>query len=273
MKINVLGNFFPDKIFNLNEIKYLNNFNLNNLKIKNLHNEMDKVWNEIFSSNQTKNFSQKLSCFYSHPVWLLNTFFTKNDKESVSHRYSISLYIKKINARKVLDYGGGGGSLAEIINKSSGNIKIDIYEPYSSKYLKFCIKNKSNINIVSDLFNDYYDVIVAQDVLEHLVDPFKAVKEISKSINVGTHVIFANCFYPQIKCHLKRNFHLRHTFKHIIKYLGFTFVGNVDGASHAEIFIFSGKSNNLKFYTLYSLSIVLGPIFNVVYPFWKKIKI
>lgn len=61
--------------------------------------------------------------------------------------------------------------MAKEIVKQTPSSEIDIYEPNSSKHAYKNIKNYKNINIIDYLKDDYYDVLVNTDVLEHVEDP------------------------------------------------------------------------------------------------------
>jgi hypothetical protein len=80
---------------NWNELKrYLKNFDENNpLKLNDIWNIMNQVWDDIGLDNKYYN-SEKLSKYYSHPVWFLNGLFIETDRESMRHRKSIAEYFK-----------------------------------------------------------------------------------------------------------------------------------------------------------------------------------
>lgn len=269
MVIKLFNEEFPKEIFHKTQIAYLNKFQIDKLSIEEIHAEMDLVWDSIF---ERTNFSvrENFIQFYSHPVWLLNAFFTKTDKVSVNHRKAISGHISKAGYMKVLDYGGGGGSLAERIVEASPLSHVDIYEPFASNYLKYVVNKTSNIEIIDSIKCNNYEVIVLQDVLEHLNNPVNTVRDISRTLKVGSIVIFANCFYPQIKCHLSSNFYLRHTFKYLIRYLGFNFTGTISGAEHAQVFEYTGKKNGLLFTINLIIAWLFGSVLNKFYPWLKK---
>jgi 2-polyprenyl-6-hydroxyphenyl methylase/3-demethylubiquinone-9 3-methyltransferase len=49
-------------------------------------------------------------------------------------------------------------------------------------------------------------------------------------------VIFANCFYPVIECHLPLTFYLRHTFRRVLEGGRLEFLGTIPGAEHVQVF-------------------------------------
>lgn len=85
---------------------------------------MDLVWEDLGCDNKHLNW-EKISKFYSHPVWLLNGLFIEQHTVSMKHRHAISDWIIAKNFKKILDYGGGFGTLARLIAQK--NSIEDIY--------------------------------------------------------------------------------------------------------------------------------------------------
>jgi len=208
--------------------------------------ELDKVWvnfgldNSIPLSEQVEDVSK----FYSHPVWVLNGIFSELDPTSKSHREAIAQYIKNLNISRVADYGAGSGVLARFIAGAT-NAQIDIIEPYPSNSLVNNLSLSAKINIIPHLVPDY-DVIIAQDVLEHVDNPVDLAVDLIDSTKMGGYLIFANCFYPVIKCHLPSTFYLRHTFSYVMAYAGLILVEPVKGAEHALVFKRIGPARHQK---------------------------
>jgi len=198
--------------------------------------ELDRVWinygldNSIPLSEQIEHVSK----FYGHPVWVLNGIFSELDPTSKGHREAIAQYIKNLNISRVADYGAGSGVLARFIAGAT-NAQIDIIEPYPSDSLVENLICSSKINIIPHLVPDY-DVIIAQDVLEHVDNPVDLAFDLINSTKMGGYLIFANCFYPVIKCHLPSTFYLRHTFSYVMSHAGLMLVESVKGAQHALVF-------------------------------------
>ncbi len=197
--------------------------------------EMDKVWDAVGLDNSAPLKGQNVGLFYSHPVWIMNAFFTGADPVSAKHRHSIAKLASELGARRIADYGGGGGELARKISELCPSAIIDIVEPFPSALGKQRISGLENVRFVGKLTGEY-DLIIAQDVLEHVDQPIAVAEEIAGALKVGGTAIFANCFYPVIKCHLPRTFHLRYTFKFVIGLGGLKYKGMVQGAEHAQIF-------------------------------------
>jgi len=204
--------------------------------------EMDRVWLDKGLDNKKDFAIQDIGGFYSHPVWIANGIFTCIDKESIDHRKAIKDYLVDIKAQNIADYGGGSGVLAEIITANS-DINVDILEPYPFEFFINKYKDNTKIKYVNDFESSNYDVIIAQDVLEHVENPIEMAYQLSKHVKLDGYVIFANCFCPVIKCHLPSTFYLRHTFRLVMTAMGLKYVGRVKGASHALIF---QRKNNLN---------------------------
>jgi len=209
---------------------------ISQLKRQVLLDEMDSAWSNLNLDNEKSLSSQidGISKFYSHPVWILNGIFSELDPVSKSHRKFIASYIKDINVARVADYGGGSGVLARMIATATST-QIDIIEPYASDYFLEKLKPFNNINVVPHLIPEY-DVVVAQDVLEHVDNPVGLAVDLVNATRMNGVVIFANCFYPDIKCHLPSTFYLRHTFSNLMAYAGLKFVERIKGAEHALVY-------------------------------------
>ena len=201
-----------------------------------LLNELDNVWLD-FKLDNSKSLNEQMQSiigFYSHPVWILNGIFSEHDLISRNHRNAIANYIKGLNVLRVADYGGGSAVLARIIAGASST-QVDIVEPYMSQFFLEKLTEFNTINVVPNLIPEY-DVVIAQDVLEHVDDPVGLAVELIAATKINGHLIFANSFYPDIKCHLPSNFYLRHTFIPLMANAGLKFAGRIDGAEHALIF-------------------------------------
>ena len=221
-----------------NEIEmYLASFgDIRNISITKICQELDRVWIGLGLDNKKSLKSQvdEIEEFYRHPAWILNGIFSEIDHNSIKHRVEINKYIRNLQPSNVADYGGGSGVLAKYITDFS-EITVDIIEPYPFDY--FIQKNKhiKNINY-REKFDKKYDIVVAQDVLEHCEDPIQIIIQIISATRMGGHLIFANCFYPDIECHLPKTFYLRHTFKWLMNYAGLQFEECLIDAKHVLIF-------------------------------------
>jgi 2-polyprenyl-3-methyl-5-hydroxy-6-metoxy-1,4-benzoquinol methylase len=218
-----------------NEIERLLN-NINNgisTELEQIWYLMDLVWDEHGCDNKNLNW-KSIGQFYSHPVWLLNGLYIEKDEVSMGHRIAISNWVVKKEFNKVVDYGGGFGTLARLIAEKNSQIVVDIYEPHPSDFGLRRVNSFSNIKMVEE-FNDNYDCLVSTDVLEHVDDPLKDFSRMVGVVKMGGYLAVANCFHPVIKCHLPQNFHFRFTFNVFARLMGLKVEGVLEG-SHATIF-------------------------------------
>jgi len=207
--------------------------------LENIWQLMDMVWDKFGCNNKKLNWGN-INKFYSHPVWLLNGLFIEQHALSMQHRDAISDWIAdKSSISKILDYGGGFGTLARLIADNNPSLLVNIYEPHPSDYSKQKISDYPQIQFIDNI-KKKYDVLVSTDVLEHVPDPLKTFEKMILSVKGDGYLIIANNFFPVIKCHLPQTFHLRYTFNVFAKLMGLVLVGPLEG-SHATIF---RKNNN-----------------------------
>jgi 2-polyprenyl-6-hydroxyphenyl methylase/3-demethylubiquinone-9 3-methyltransferase len=140
---------------------------------------------------------------------------------------------------------------------------ISIIEPYPSRVAIAISESWPNIAYERSLGSKKFDAIVAQDVLEHVEDPISLAYEIALSARENGKIIFANCFYPVIACHLPSTFHLRHSFHWVMRAMGLRYLGRVDGASHAQVFEKSSQLSLSRARFAERLSMLLGPFLNI----------
>ncbi len=94
--------------------------------LENIWQLMDMVWDEYDCNNKTLNWDN-IDKFYSHPVWLLNGLFIEQHALSMQHRNAISDWIANNSSiNKILDYGGGFGTLARLIADKNPSLLVDI---------------------------------------------------------------------------------------------------------------------------------------------------
>jgi 2-polyprenyl-3-methyl-5-hydroxy-6-metoxy-1,4-benzoquinol methylase len=223
--------------------------------------EMDRIWDILDLDNGVSLQDQAISDFYSHPIWVVNGVFTATDPVSIQHRDAIALFVSQLGVERIADYGGGFGELAQRLCSVDSKINIDIVEPYPSKLGMQRIKLDSYIRYIND-FENQYDCVIAQDVLEHVENPLELVVKLVAATKLGGYIIFANCFYPVIKCHLPSTFYLRHTFKWVMNGMGLEYVGQVKEVNHALVFRRAGEVNKIKFKCFKGVAKFIGPFFN-----------
>lgn len=226
---------------------------------------MDQVWDGMGLDN--KNYSEKgLNEYYTHPVWLLNGLWIETDPVSMQHRKGMAQYVEGNNP-KVLDYGGGFGTLAKEIASYCPLADIEIYEPYASSFAYDNIAGFSNIKIV-DKLETQYDYIFTTDVFEHIEDPISLIINFNRHLKNSGMLVAAWNFTPCIKrCHLPKHFHFRYTMhRWIIPSLGFSYVEKSKGG-HGYVFKKEKEvSENLikKAYKLAFISKAVYPLLRIV---------
>jgi 2-polyprenyl-3-methyl-5-hydroxy-6-metoxy-1,4-benzoquinol methylase len=193
----------------------------------------DLIWDMYGCDNKTLNW-EKIEKFYSHPLYILIGLFSEQHDVSLQHRKAISEWVVHHSLRHIVDYGGGIGVLAQLIAAQDKTTNIDIYEPYPSDFGLRRTKENRKINYVTVL-NKNYDCLISIDVLEHVPDPLKTFSEMIDCVHTGGYLIIANNFYPVVKCHLPRTFHLRYSFDFFSKCMGLNYLGGLEG-SHATIY-------------------------------------
>jgi len=234
--VNLWDVDIPTDLLNQSEQEYLSSQPTNLPTVEWVWVEMDRVWDKYGLNNKKPLDGQPIAEFYSHPVWLMNGVFTSLDPVSSKHRDVISQFITENDFELIADYAGGFGELAIKIAEKSPNATVQIIEPYPSKFGLFRLKDKHNIEVIDSLGNNKYDAVIAQDVLEHVEDPIGLAITLTESVKDNGVILFANCFYPVIKCHLPKTFHLRHTFRFVMAAYGLKYQGRLVGAEHVLIF-------------------------------------
>lgn len=195
---------------------------------------MDEAWIHHGCDNRLP-CTEKLASFYTDPIWLLNGMFIEQHAVSMGHRQAITDAVASLAPRKVLDFGGGFGTLARLLAKSIPQADIAICEPYPPRHGIESCKPFPNIRFVPDLSRNSVDVLVCTDVLEHVPDPLALLAMMIDAVRPGGYLFIANSFYPVISCHLPCTFHLRYTFDKFCQVMGLENLGPCTG-SHATIF-------------------------------------
>ena len=167
---------------------------------------MDSAWEECQCDPYV--FDERISRFYAHPVWLLNGLFIEQHAESLSHRRDFTEHVASLNPKKVADLGGGYGSLARMIGARSPGTEVHIVEPHPHTAAVSFAEKTANVRYVPE-FSGAYDVLIATDVFEHVLDPLALVEKTAKHLRMGGEYLIANCFWPVIRCHLPSTFHFR----------------------------------------------------------------
>lgn len=258
------------KLLTTQELNYLSQFVDKDLDLQTIWQLMDQAWEEC-GAGYTEAQIKAVDVFYEHPVWLLNGIFTECDPASQQHREGIAEWIAESEPNLVADFGGGYGSLVRKIANYSPNTKVQIVEPYPSKLATHLARPYPNIEYVSKLPNNA-DVVIAQDVLEHLPDPLSIFSKLLEAAKIDGYILTANCFRPVIKCHLPETFHFRYSFQLIAPNLGCNYIGKLPKVPHVEIYRKTAHDSNWsKARTLESLSRLAFPILEITKPIFKPL--
>lgn len=86
----------------------------------------------------------------------------------------------------VVEFGGGGGYLLDNINAKE-KINIEINDSARIEAEKIGIKSVKNI---SDINDNYADIIISTSVLEHVENPFEVVKELHYKLKDNGKIVF-----------------------------------------------------------------------------------
>jgi len=229
------------------------------------------VWDKLGLDNKRPLSGQAIGNFYIHPVWVMNGVFTAVDPESIRHRDLIASYLSRMDLARVADYGGGFGELALKLHSEAPHLQVDIVEPYPSSLGMSRVEGVEGIRFIRE-FENQYDCVVAQDVLEHVERPLVLAGQLVQATKSGGLLIFANCFYPVIKCHLPATFYLRHTFVWVMWAMGLEYLGRVRGVGHAQVFRKTGNINYSLVAAVAGVAQLIGPFLNAVWFVLRKIK-
>lgn len=123
----------------------------------------------------------------------MRLYIEKDESYFANTRFDIIDLVPYNKNNKVLEIGcGKGATLLEL--KRSGKAKyivgVDIVDLYQEKFLdKFICCNIENEIYKLPFSENFFDVIICADVLEHLIDPWKVVKGLKKYLKSGGYLI------------------------------------------------------------------------------------
>lgn len=198
---------------------------------------MDEIWEEYGCDD--RNLDSRVENFYSHPVWLLNGLFIEQHQESINNRQIFTKWVIAQKPKRIADYGGGFGTLARMIAKSCPNADVEIIEPHPHRLAIERANSIDNLSYQKKL-EGKYDILIATDVFEHVLDPLALAAKTSMSLKTDGLYLIANCFEPVIKCHLSQYYHFYHTFNHALEAMNLKIV---DKVIYGTIFKFNQKLN------------------------------
>jgi len=139
--------------------------------------------------------------------WILKENISFNEKAFFENavRHSRDNILKPLEnlmtlrGLKILDIGCGYGGAIECLKKENQITGIELNKDRAS-FAKGYFKDAKNVQIVNtdifkfDLKNNYYDLIIAADVFEHISDPYKLIELIYDSLKIGGYCYV--CFTP-----------------------------------------------------------------------------
>lgn len=201
--------------------------NINGINIKRLWQILDIGWDELQEKKQnTLDFPDFLHEYYQHPVWLINAAFSESDPNTIHDRMAAVRLIHHVQPRKILDFGGGIGTVARLCSMHIPQSEmIDLVDITEFRYLVTqYLLDFPKIRVLEKP-DPYYDAVICTEVLEHLIDPITTVVEINRLLRQGGAFAASWSFFPGIKCHLPQNFHLQRLMIWIVRSLGFGFYG------------------------------------------------
>jgi 2-polyprenyl-3-methyl-5-hydroxy-6-metoxy-1,4-benzoquinol methylase len=272
MDKQIWGITVDSETLTLQQNKYVDSLPKNIPSVEWVWEEMDRVWNLCGLYNDKPFIEQDIGSFYGHPVWIMNGIFTEIDPVSIGHRKAIADYCKKREIVCLADYGGGSGVLAAQIATNHSIASIDVVEPYASIFFKKKLSDFTSIKFVTKYSHANYDCVIAQDVLEHVENPLEIAYQMSSHVKDNGYVIFANCFYPVIQCHLPSTFYLRHTFKFTMQKMGLIYLERIPGAEHVMVFQKKGEVNLEKAVRFIHMLKVVALVYNKIHPILSKVK-
>lgn len=195
---------------------------------------LDEVWTACGASVDRLD-SAAVRAFYRHPVWLVNSAFVEADPESREHREALAAWVAATGRSEIVEFGGGYGALARRMAACAPQTRIRIVDPFPSPVSAAACAPFRAIRYVPEVVEPA-DVVIAQDVLEHVADPVGMTAQLVRKTQVGGLLVFANCFEPCIRCHVPATFHLARTFPQLMRLLGCAPRGVVAGCEHALVF-------------------------------------
>ena len=101
---------------------------------------------------------------------------------------------------KIMDCGCAAGQLGKGLiesNKASEVIGIEIFEPAAREAMKIYKKvHMGDIETMDLSYEEYFDIVVCGDILEHLKEPRNLVRQIHRALKTGGILI---CCVPNIR--------------------------------------------------------------------------
>ncbi len=129
----------------------------------------------------------------------------KNEVYFKASRMDLISLIPKNSENKILEVGMGGGNTlltikelnlaAEVVGVEL--MKLDNSEQQNPKIDRVIFGNLEEIEL--DLENDYFDVILCGDILEHLINPWKVLEKLRKHLKLNGLLIVSIPNFREIR--------------------------------------------------------------------------
>ncbi len=129
---------------------------------------------------------------------------TEHDERRV-HEYIISKIQNPIS--NILDVGSGSAWVAKyFISKNINVTSLDISKENVLKAKNY-FSNSKHSQLVSDSFhlsvkNNSYDVVIASEIIEHVIDPKEFVKELFRVVKPGGKLIITTPYKEKLRYYL-----------------------------------------------------------------------
>lgn len=120
---------------------------------------------------------------------MFRRMFEKEDRNNQIKLIAIAEKEKREDCKKFLDIGCGDGTFTLEFARAIGAKEVygvDIYEPAIAKAIKKgMIVKKANLNEKIPFSSDFFDVILCNQVAEHLLNADKLFEEINRVLKLG----------------------------------------------------------------------------------------
>jgi 2-polyprenyl-3-methyl-5-hydroxy-6-metoxy-1,4-benzoquinol methylase len=132
-------------------------------------------------------------------------YSTKENSYFAQVRQDLVRLLPKDSTIKVLEIGAGAGDTLVFIkqnNLAREVVGVDIFPMPNSNQKNPAIDNFILCNIESDNLpyqEEYFDVVLCGDVVEHLVDPWQTIDKLSSYIKKGGRIIISTPNFRSLK--------------------------------------------------------------------------
>tara|TARA_Y100001970_G_scaffold130723_1_gene161164 strand:- start:24199 stop:25086 length:888 start_codon:yes stop_codon:yes gene_type:complete len=172
--------------------------------------ELNFTFCYCFSCNCVSNLSKSidLNIYYNNPLSPYDIDDYNYNKITNKNKYFLKLIKKFISKGKILEIGPGFGYLSKLLNDEKYLITIieqdkELCDFYRKKLQIYNVKNADIINFKMD--NQKYNAIIAFQVFEHLDNPNKWIKNISKALDDNGYLFLSTPNSKSIQFKIMKN--------------------------------------------------------------------